>query len=396
MPGKMVDPSSGLADRLRRIQGLTRQAPAHADAIQAPKRMLPEWEQLSRFLWVRITDLPNPLTEGRPLALLTSKLDDDRLLFIDTETTGLSGGAGTVAFLVGIGRVGLGYFRVAQYFISDYPGEPELIGALAAELTKPMTIVSYNGKSFDIPILRSRFSMNGRRLEVTGQIDLLHTARRLWKSSIGSCSLHAIEERVLGVERSEDVPGYLVPELYFDYLRSGDPEPLRGVFSHHLYDIVSLAILLDYIETIPAREIGSGGVDPDELGRLMVDRGHSEGLSLLRERALAGSLPAARTASLHLKRQGRWEDAVEIWSRLWERSQSYFAGIELAKYYEHRLKAYANALEIVTALSALPLRGTPWAAAARQDLAKRRERLKAKHARARRPKGNPPAGPTES
>ncbi|HUX21464.1 MAG TPA: ribonuclease H-like domain-containing protein [Spirochaetia bacterium] len=388
----MVDPSSGLADRLRRIQGLTRAAPANADAKQSPRRMLPEWEQLSRFLWVRITDLPNPLTESRPLPLLTSRLDDDRLLFIDTETTGLSGGAGTVAFLVGVGRVRLGYFRVAQYFISDYPGEPELIEALAGELTKPMTVVSYNGKSFDIPILRSRFSMNGRRLEVSKQVDLLHTARRLWKASIGSCSLHAIEERVLGVKRSEDVPGYLIPELYFNYLRSGDPDPLSGVFSHHLYDIVSLATLLDYIETIPKREMGSGGVDPDELGRLMVDLGFAEGLPLLRERALAGSLPAARIASLHLKRQGRWGDAVEIWTRLWEGSQSYFAGIELAKYYEHRVKEYANALEIVAALSALPLRGTPWAAAARQDLAKRRNRLSAKHARRRVASGGAASG----
>ncbi len=339
------------------------------------------WEQLSRFLWLRRTTLPNPLTRARSLPLLTSELDDSRLLFLDTETTGLSGGAGTIAFLVGIGASLGADFEIRQYFVTDYPGEPELIAALAKEINEAHTIVSYNGKSFDLPILRSRFALNGRRLPPVGQIDLLHPARRLWKRSIGACSLHAIEEQVLKVERSEDVPGFMVPELYFDYLKDGDPAPLQGVFSHHLYDIHSLATLLDFIETLPGRNLGEARVDSDELGRIMLERGLPGGLELLSERTRGGSLDAARIASLYLKRRGRWQEAVEIWRFIWERSRSYFGGVELAKYYEHRTRELEEALRIVEGLSELPLRGTPWAKTAREDIARRRERIRAKIAR---------------
>lgn len=343
---------------------------------------MPEgWEQLSRFLWIRRTTLPNPLNRDRPLPLLTAGLDDDRLLFLDTETTGLSGGAGTIAFLVGIGTDLGTEFLIRQYFVTDYPGEPELIAVLAEELSEAHTVVSYNGKSFDLPLLRSRFALNGRRLPAVGQIDLLHPARRLWKRSIGPCSLHAIEEQVLKVERSEDVPGFMVPELYFDYLKDGDPEPLQGVFSHHLYDIRSLATLLNFIETLTTRDLDDARVDSDELGRILLERGISGGLELLLDRARGGSLDAARIASLHLKRSGRWPEAVDIWQFIWERSRSYFGGVELAKYYEHRTRELEEALRIVEELSKLPLRGTPWAKAAREDLGRRRQRLREKIAR---------------
>jgi len=353
---------------------------SNGDEHRETEAALPGWDRVGRLLWTRTTEIPNPLSRSRPLRLLTADVGDDReLLFIDTETTGLSGGAGTIAFLVGIG-VPLGdVFRVTQYFVADYPGERELIELLANELSERRVIVSYNGKSFDVPILRSRFALNGRRLDIERQIDLLHVARRLWRTSIGSCSLHSIEENVLGVERSDDVPGYLVPELYFEYLRSGDPAALHSVFSHHLYDIVSLATLLEYIETITDRS--SVGVDHDELGRLMIERSIPEGVELLRDRALSGSLPAARVVSLFLKRQGRWAEAVEIWRSIWEHSSSYYAGVELAKYYEHRSPDLRKALEYVNGISSLPLRGTPWAAAARADTARRRNRLLRKIAR---------------
>lgn len=393
--------TSGLAARLRRIQQSRPPGESHeggpaenASGEQAaesgrdpetPRRAAgggrgapgPGWEELDRLLWVRRTEAPSPLRSERPLKLLTSGIaDDSELAFLDTETTGLSGGAGTMAFLVGVGRVDGERFRISQYFLEDYPGEPSLIEALKGELAG--VVVSYNGKSFDMPLLRSRFVLAGVELAPAGQIDLLHTARRLWRGSIGSCSLHAIEAEVLGVERDEDVPGYLVPELYFDYLRSGDPAPLRPVFSHHRYDILSLASLLSHIESMVPHPAPSDRSDAVELARLMLDRGMPAGLELLRDCAQEGSLSAARMLSLRLKRAGRWGEAVEVWDDWWERSRSYFAGVELAKYYEHRLRNYRKALEVVEGMAGLPLRGSPWAAAARDDIVRRRARLLAK------------------
>lgn len=364
--------SSGLADRLRRIQGAVR--PEQPPAAKRREVPLPGWQRRGRHLWTRSTAFPNPLGRDRPLRLLTAGVDDEALCFVDTETTGLSGGAGTIAFLVGIGTPRGGTFSVTQYFVADYPGEPDLIDALAAELGEDRVIVSYNGKSFDVPILRSRFALHGRQLRIGRQIDLLHISRRLWRSKIGACTLHAIEESVLGVERDDDVDGFLVPDLYFDYLKTGDPSVLGSVFSHHLYDVVSLATLLEHIETLSV-ESPSSGVDAVELGRLMIERNLGAGVELLRERALSGSLPAARILSLHLKRWGRWDTATEMWLAMWQRTTSYFAGVELAKYYEHRRRDYRRALELVERLAALPLRGTPWAAAARADTARRRQRL---------------------
>lgn len=334
------------------------------------------WESVARLVWVRKTSLPNPLSHNRPLPILTSGVkDDNELLFLDTETTGLSGGAGTMAFLVGIGRPQGSDFQVTQYFVVDYPGETELIRLLSQELGGRKTVVSYNGKSFDLPILKGRFALSGVRLEVCAQIDLLHTARRLWRNTLGACSLRAIEEQVLGVTRREDVPGSLVPELYFDFLRSGNLNELRAVFSHHLYDVASLADLLDYIETIPKRPPGSGFVDFVELGRIMLDHGLPEGAAILRESALTGDLLAARAVSRYLKRMARWPEAVEIWSHMWERSSSYFAGVELAKYYEHRSREYRRALDLVDKISMMALGRSRWATAARADTIKRRSRL---------------------
>lgn len=363
--------SSGLADRLRRIQGTEKTKPSVAPALTG----VPGWEQRRRLLWVRTTEFPNPLSELRPLRLLTDRISDDSTLrFVDTETTGLSGGAGTIAFLVGVGTPHGRSFSVTQYFVSDYPGEEDLVEALTDELSSDRVLVSYNGKSFDIPILRSRFALHGRELVAGRQIDLLHTARRLWRSRIGACTLHAIEERVLGVERNDDVPGFLVPDLFFEYLRTGDSKILGSVFSHHLYDVYSLALLLEHIETLTVVD-RVATADPVELGRLMIERHIAGGVELLRDHALSGNLTAARIATLYLKRWGRWEEATEIWLAMWNRTASYFAGVELAKFYEHRHRDYRRALEVVESLAALPLRGTPWATGARSDIARRRARL---------------------
>jgi len=350
------------------------------------------------YTWLRESRLPNPLVSMRP-ALLTrgETVDPDRLLFLDTETTGLSGGAGNIAFLIGIGRLAGEEIRVRQLFLSDFPGERELLDLTVQELDASGILVTYNGSSFDLPLLRTRLLMNGMRFAMPGGgIDLLRPARRLWGGLLESCSLHSIEESVLGVERDEDVPGFMVPELYFRFLRWGESERLSAVFAHHLEDIVSLARLFAHIEGLAAeaRDEGSdacgegsvararrGGVDRLALATMLIERGERAGERLLHCLFDEGDERAGHAYGLLLKRAHRYEEAREVWRRLWAGAKSRFAAVELAKDYEHRLRDLGAALTLVESASRLPVRGFPGAAEARAELLLRKARLQRKLAR---------------
>jgi uncharacterized protein YprB with RNaseH-like and TPR domain len=174
----------------------------------------------------------------------------EKLVFFDLETTGLSGGAGTAAFLAAFGRLvpagGGGAFslRIRQYLLLDYPGEPDFLRALSGEFSPGVFAVTYNGKSFDAQILRTRFLMNRMEPPEFAHADLLHPARLLWKRVLGECSQGALERRVLALDRGEDVPGAMAPDLWFAFLRTGDPEPLGGICEHNLRDIAGLAAIL--------------------------------------------------------------------------------------------------------------------------------------------------------
>lgn len=358
---------SGLADRLRRLRELGGEHPGRlkkASEIPSPARESRAasvesgsdlaglgFEQSDDYLWIRRLELPNPLAEERPCRLLTGKIDlDSRLLFLDIETTGLSGGAGSVAFLVGVGKPRGTAFELTQYFLSDFPGERELIGALSREITHGDVAVSFNGKAFDVPILRSRFGLIGRRLEFADHIDLLYPSRRLFRRIIGACSLHAIEGEILGIERTNDLPGFLVPDRYFDFLRTGDLEPLRAVFDHHREDVLSLARLLDYIERL-VTENGTFGtgmrVDQAELGWMMVEGSMGGGIDLLTALAEEGDRRALQLVAEFLRRSQRRGDAALLWENAWTRHRDLSAAVELAKHYEHFRKDPNRALEIV-------------------------------------------------
>lgn len=162
----------------------------------------------------------------------------------DLETTGLSGGAGTVAFLASFGRIAEGSFRVRQYFMDDYPAEPAFLAAVGAELEGSALVLSYNGASFDLPLYRTRCVLNG--IEPSAplhSLDLLHPARRLWRKSLPDCSLGTIEREVLGIERGEDLPGALVPEAYFRFLKEGYHRELGLAMDHNAGDVYALARL---------------------------------------------------------------------------------------------------------------------------------------------------------
>ncbi len=172
--------------------------------------------------------------------------DARKCLFLDTETTGLSGGAGTVAFLVGVGFVEGNALVIEQYLMRDYSDEPELVDRLANRMEHFDCVCTFNGKTFDMPLLEARFTMcrMRHRWQELENIDLLHPAKRTWKLRLGSCRLGRLEEIILGLERVGDLPGSEVPQRYFDFLKSGDMSLLEDVIKHNRQDIATLATLL--------------------------------------------------------------------------------------------------------------------------------------------------------
>src|SRR5216117_3742821 len=173
--------------------------------------------------------------------------DSRRLLFLDTETTGLAGGTGTYAFLVGVGRLDGDRFVVVQYFMRDFDEEPALLAALVPLLEQAAGVVTFNGSGFDLPLLETRFVLARRRWPaLLPHLDLLRPARRVFTARWGDCRLTTLEREVIGLERENDVPGALIPALYFDFLRSRRAAPLGRVFDHNRDDVLSLATLLGW------------------------------------------------------------------------------------------------------------------------------------------------------
>jgi uncharacterized protein YprB with RNaseH-like and TPR domain len=280
--------------------------------------------------------------------------DPRRFVFLDTETTGLAGGTGTYAFLVGAGYVDGARFVVAQYFMRDLDEEPALLAALAPLLERASAIVSFNGSGFDVPLLETRFVLARRRWPATlTHLDLLRPARRVWGRVLDDCRLGTLERTVLGVEREDDVLGAFIPSLYFAFLRSRQAAPLARVFAHNRADILSLVALLGWL----ADAHGEADLGADELaglGALWDGVDVERSLGLYRA-ALAAGLDggAAHRVRLRLawweKRRARWDDACSLWEvaaggdlfdhRPWE---------ELAKFHEHRRRDAGAAHAIVT------------------------------------------------
>jgi hypothetical protein len=172
------------------------------------------------------------------------------LLFFDLETTGLSTGPGVVAFLAAFGRLAGDSLRVSQYLLLDYPGEADFLAALLGEFAPaspggpPPLVVSYNGKSFDTQLLRTRCLMQGLSPPDYAQADLLHPSRRLWKRTLQSCSQASVETAALGLDREGDLSGALAPDIWFSFLKTGDPAELAGVWEHNARDIFGLLGIL--------------------------------------------------------------------------------------------------------------------------------------------------------
>ncbi len=317
------------------------------------------------------------------------------LAFIDTETTGLGIAAGTYAFLVGVGRFEGDEFHLAQFFMRDPIEEPAQLAALEDFLAPCQALVSFNGKAFDVPILNARYTLHGWRSPLAGaaHVDLLHLARRLWRDRLPSRTLGNLEVQILGARRTEeDVPGWMIPQLYMDYLRSGDAGPLKSVFYHNAMDILSLAALFNHTSALlddPFEHEVEHELDRIALAKLYDDLGESGTAENLYRLALAGDLPggpraeAAMRLALLYKRQGAPEEAVPLWEQA-AGLGLYEAHLELAKYYEHRRRELEPALAWTESAAAL-VRAAPIPIFERrqrlEELSHRRERLERKRLR---------------
>lgn len=289
-----------------------------------------------------------------------------RLLYLDTETTGLAGGTGTYAFLVGAGFFDGDRFVLAQYFMRDLDEEPALLSAMAALLADFDGVVTYNGRGFDLPLLETRFVLSRRPWpQHLLHLDLLPPARRLWSSRLPDCRLGTIEARVLGLERVDDVPGALIPSLYFHYLRSRRAEALQPVFEHNRLDVLSLVTLTGWVARALADPEGLD-LAPEEyvgLGRLWEGSDEERGAHFYHE-ALRQGLPSPHRERLLLrlgsraKRGGRWPEALAFWNeaiafapgfdpRPWQ---------EIAKYYEHCARDLTAAHRVAAGALALAVR----------------------------------------
>jgi uncharacterized protein len=341
-----------------------------------------DWRREGEFLYRRLVRFPGLApapwpAHGAGAARSGTAPAAEELCFYDTETTGLSGGAGTLIFLLGAAWCEGEDLVAEQLFLSDFPGEEEFLQAASRRLSRHGSFVSYNGKAFDSRILATRFLVNRMSFEPGPQLDLLHHARRLWKSITGDCSLLSIERSILGVTRGADVPGEQVPQAWFDFLKTGEPGLLPIVFEHNMTDVTSLARMYRAIGRLLGGDLAAVPVDERALGRWMLSRGAASGVQLLERSFEGGNAEAGVELSLHHKRAGDWERAVRTWRAMLP-SRSHFAALELAKYLEHRQHDPAQALQVVEKIASWNL---PLGAALRRDLARRRERLARKMAR---------------
>jgi uncharacterized protein YprB with RNaseH-like and TPR domain len=284
-----------------------------------------------------------------------AEIDLERALFLDTETTGLAGGSGTYAFLIGVGFVEDGAFVLRQLFMRDYREEAAMLRGFVDLASRFELLVSYNGKSFDVPLLETRFVLTRQAysLEEKLHFDLLHPARSLWKARFESCRLVELEQWLLGIERENDVPGHLIADIYFRFVRTSDATELPHVFEHNANDILSLAALtVSASDMLDEENPPDHPIDDFSLGRLFERVENPERSMLHYERAVESGVSGAvrrrslrGLAELH-KRKGEVEKARELWEQLSREDglESVLAYHELAMHLEHRARDYGSAL----------------------------------------------------
>jgi uncharacterized protein len=279
-----------------------------------------------------------------------------RLAFFDIETTGLSGGTGTYVVLAGLGTFEPDGFRMRQYFLADVGGERAMLTMLAEDLGRFDGLVTYNGRSFDVPVVETRLTMARVPPPWVGwpHFDLLHPMRRLYRHRMPGCRLADAERRLLHIDRPDDIPGWLIPSLYFDYLRAGRAAPLRGVFRHNAEDVLSLVGVLARL----VRLLAGDQLDPDDavaVARWWEHAGEPQrAMALYRDALpwLEGGDDWAWAASRHAalcKRNGGRHEAVPLWEAL-HGAGDRAAALQLAIHLEHHARDPLAAERLTRAL----------------------------------------------
>lgn len=378
-------------DKFARLAALkpVRVAPARPSELRAPQ----EEDALARLLGAGIGrnhfgehvvvrnwystpafDEPSPLT----LDLLSRHRDDGissrtrcvltdpaKWLFLDTETTGLAGGTGTYPFLVGLAWWDAGGLNVEQFLMRDFSEEHSVLQELAQRIAERPALITFNGKTFDWPLLENRFAMT-RSIptpRLAAHLDLLHPARSLWKFRLGSVRLSDLERHVLdparlGWTRDDDIRSAEIPQFYFDYLRGGPPGPLAGVVRHNQMDLRGLAALFGKIDALlssgNAADICEDSLDLFGLSRFLNHRGEADRAQFACAQALDSGLPAEfrpkarRELALHARRRGDHERAAALWQEITaDPEHGIYACEQLAIHYERRVRNYERAAEFV-------------------------------------------------
>jgi uncharacterized protein len=362
---------------------------AHGEHFETEKL----WERHRRHGSVDISDLAelpedllDPLSAGA-----IPRAHPTKWAFLDTETTGLAGGTGTYAFLIGVGSIDAAGFRLRQFFMRDYGEEASQLHRLAEYLEQFDVLITYNGKAYDQPLLETRFRMARARhpFDRMEHLDLLFGARRLWKLRLESCRLVDLENQILGVERQGDLPGEMIPYIYFEFLRTQQAFRLVPIFHHNALDILSLACLTAIVpfhfRSPEGGTAGSAlrhGADLIGLARWLLQAERPEEALRLFRRAVEMGLPDPLlfrtlwdTAATE-KRLGHEDAALAVITELAGSPNAYRVRAleELAKHYEHRERNYGMALEMTR--SALAIADSP-------EIRRREERLKARIGRPR-------------
>ncbi|GAB4367489.1 MAG: hypothetical protein Kow009_04380 [Spirochaetales bacterium] len=309
------------------------------------------WERAGEYTFRRVRTRPldpqpgflKDLQDGAAY-LLSCPLE--RIYWFDAETTGLSGGAGTTIFLFGVAQVVSSQIVVRQFFLKDFPGEAEFLNLLRDSIPfqADSGFLSYNGSSFDAPLLKTRFILQRFDPPLIRQVDLLHLVRRLWKRSLPDCSLHTVERVLLARERELDLPGRMIPQVYFEYLRTGSIEGIRRVVQHHEDDLLSLVYLSALLGSL-IREPGvRDGVDATALGLLLTTLNPSAGWAFLEQLAREGNPIAAERLSKKYRWEGKTEEGERIRAPF---TKTFFpVALEELKHLEHWKKNYPEALEL--------------------------------------------------
>ena len=289
---------------------------------------------------------------------LISGYSSSDALFLDTETTGLAGGTGTMAFLIGLGWFEEGHFHVRQILARDFSEEKAALAYLKEIASRKKYLVTFNGKAFDVNLLTTRFILNRMISDLASlpHLDLLHPSRRILGHRLENSRLVTLEEQILGVKREGDIPGWEIPQRYFDWLKKRDPRLLTDIFEHNRLDVISMATLTAHLVEILTAQALKRHAHPDDYlaaARLLLKRSGAESiekiLSVFQEDSCTDfSVESKKKLAQLYKRTGRINEAVRLWQEMAACAPvDYYAVSEMAKYLEHHTRDFTGAKTLI-------------------------------------------------